>query len=139
MGIVVAIVTVLLVLLFVVVAAASFSSLSPPSVPGPGGSFKIHISRIVVTSPDNACGLNGYNSSQSVPFTTTANSLFVLFWSLPGPNGEVPCTVSTVFTNTPGSTVDGAFPFNVTSPGTQFTVLLSTPSSYSGPFNVTFG
>ena len=140
-GVIIAIVTVLLVILFVVVAAASLSAPSAPSFPGPGpvGSLTIHITEIAVASSDDACGLNGYNSSQPVPFTTTANSVFALFWSLPGPTGPLPCTVSTVSTDTPGFTVNGFLPFNVTSPGTQFTVFLHTPSSYSGTFDVTFG
>lgn len=118
-------------LMIVAIVLATVNSAPPPSGPA------LDITSLNVRSPDNACGLNGDNSG-TVTLSPPGGSIPFISWGLPGPSGVLPCTVSTVSTNTSGFELFGGVPYTATSFPSVLTVSMIAPASFHGVLNVTF-
>lgn len=129
LGVIVA--AVLIIVFIAVYVSLSSQSSTPPSGPS------VHITGLNVKSPDNACGLNG-DDAGTIQASELSGGFPTISWGLPGPGGSLPCTVSSVSTNTPGFSLIGSFPFNATSFPSVLIVSMITPSSFTGILNVTF-
>jgi hypothetical protein len=128
------IVMVVAVLAFAPVSVTSGPSTSTP-IPSPGGA--INVTEVLVSSPDDACGLNGSTHSG---FHATSVAGWTLTWYLPV-SGAVPCQVATVSSDTGGFTAFSYYlPMNVTSPDTPLEVNLFVPvgANWTGALNLTF-
>jgi len=127
-----------LVILGIVLTAST--TVTPPSLGPPGGGSPtiVDVSAVYALSLDDACGLNGANQAG---FVTTSGETVTLQWDLPATGaGHVPCTVSTVSTNSPGFSVSASLPFTATASGTPLNVGVDVPQGYyDGILNVTFG
>lgn len=121
---------------FLVVLSLVVLIVGPGDLPPPVGLDSVHVTEVVASSPDNACGLNGSNGG---PFTFNGSQYYRLIWVVPA-NGStaLPCTVSTISTTTVGFGIVAALPFTATSAMTNLSIDLYTPPSYSGPLNITF-
>ena len=102
----------------------------PPPTSGP-----VNVTRVNVTSPDNACGLNwmgagGYHGAAFVQHT--------MFWWLPEPSGSTPCTVSNVSTPDPGWYLESSLPSTVTGSQTPIYVTAVAPASFNGTLDLVF-
>ena len=124
---------VILVFVIIVIVAAVATNTSMHGSTGPS----VDITGLSVTSPDNACGLNG-DDSGTVQMNMPGGGMPTISWGLPGPSGSLPCTVSSASTNTPGFVLIGSFPFTATSFPSVLIVSMETPSSFHGILNVTF-
>jgi len=128
--VVVCTVTVLAVV-FVVVAELGPIGLSPPV-----GLDAVHVTEVVASSPDDACGLDGANSG---PFTANGSSFHLLLWIVPANgSGSLPCTIENISTTTPGFSVAATVPVTVTLAMTVLSFDVYTPLVYSGPLAITF-
>jgi len=130
---------VLLVIVRLVLLAMVFSnppSTTSPGTPIPSPSGSVRVTEVQVSSPDDACGLNG---ADHAGFNATPLGGWTLTWTLPV-SGPLPCNVSSVASVTPGFTaISFELPLNVTSQGTPLPVTVFTPEeSYSGLLNLTF-
>lgn len=130
-------------LVILVAAAAAIPSNSPttsnyqqfpPSGGGPSPTPTVNVSEVVVQVPDNACGLRGITPGA---FSVTAGEEYPLVWWLPWSGGTVPCTVTNVVSDTPGFTVAGNFPLNVTTDQTPLFMTIYTPGEYNGVLTLT--
>jgi hypothetical protein len=124
---------VFVVFLIVIIAIIASVTTSPPAASGPA----VNITGLNVNSPDNACGLNG-DDSGTVTLNPPAGGIPYIAWGLPGPGGYVPCTVTSVSTNTPGFTLFGSLPYTASSVPSVLIISMTTASSFQGVLNVTF-
>ena len=130
---VVAVVVVAVIFIGVVIAALSYSPPQPtlPGFPG-GGGGSVEVTEVTVSSPDNACGLDGATqagfASPHLPIGVT--------WLLPANGAPLPCTVSTVSTDTPGFGASANVTLTVTAGDTLFPVGLYYPTSFNGPLHL---
>lgn len=137
-GVIAGLVALVIVVIIIVAVAASLQSASAPSS-GSG----VQVTGLRVVSGDDACGLNGddsgtYQSGGQV--SSGYQGPPIITWGVPGPSGTVPCTVSSVSTNTPGFELSASLPQTVTStPSVLVVSVLVEPSSFHGVLNVTFG
>lgn len=123
-----------MVIIILIVVYVSFNSQnSPPASSGPS----FHITGLAVTSPDNACGLNG-DDSGTIQASALQGGFPTITWGLPGPGGSLPCTVSSVSTNTSGFMLIGNLPYNATSFPSVLVVSMIVPASFTGVLNITF-
>lgn len=144
-GVIIGVVITIVVLLVLVAAIASLSSAPPSPFPGPSPPFPspggtptgIDVTQVAVVSPDNACGLNG---ADQPGFSDPSYYQQPLFWVLPmGNSTTLPCVVSSANTSTPGFQVlTGNLPQNVTFAGTSFSVIIQSPTNFSGILELTF-
>jgi len=126
---------VVFIVLVVLIAAAYSSSPSSPASSG-GTTIVWQLGGFHVVSPDNACGLNG-DDSVSINYPGGVGNP-VVSWTLPGPGGSIPCTVTNVTTNTSGFQLSGNLPYTVTSDPGIISLSVNGPSDYPGIVNVTF-
>jgi hypothetical protein len=128
---VIGIVVFIVIVIIIVVAAASFHPTTTPSSP------TVDITGLNVTSPDNACGLNG-DDSGTVNLQPPGGGMPIISWGLPGPGGSLPCTVQSASTNTPGFNLIGSLPYTATTFPSVLIISMIVPSSFNGVLNVTF-
>lgn len=103
--------------------------------PGSGsGSGPVNVTLVKVSSPDNACGLNG---AVAGAFSTASYSTHTVFWWLPLNGTTVPCEVQNLTSSTPGFSLWGNYPLNVTSDQTPLIVNIGTPAAYYGVLSIT--
>ena len=124
---------VFVVFLVVIIAIVASVGTGPPASPG----SSVSISGLDVKSPDNACGLSG-DDSGTVTLNPPDGGIPYIAWGLPGPGGNVPCTVTAVSTNTPGFYLFGSLPYTASSLASVLIISMTTPSSFQGVLNVTF-
>ncbi|MCI4352614.1 MAG: hypothetical protein L3K14_04420 [Thermoplasmata archaeon] len=122
-----AVVVVVIILVIIVGLAASIPrSTSPP------GSGAVVVTQVVVTSPDNACGFQGDNQPG---FNADSGAWKTL---LLAPNSAaIPCTISSVSTNTSGFHAVASVPMSFTMFPQILGITVICPSAYNGALNVT--
>lgn len=120
------------VFLIVIIAIIASVASNPPASSGPS----VNITGLNVNSPDNACGLSG-DDSGTVTLNPPGGAIPFITWGLPGPGGNVPCTVTGVSTNTPGFSLFGSLPYTASSVPSVLIISMTTPSSFQGVLNVT--
>jgi len=96
----------------------------------------VNVTSIVVSARAGDCGLNGITPGG---FSISAFATYTTTWFLPAGSGTIPCRVSTASTNTTGFSVGGNFPLYVTVDNTPLILNISTPGSFDGVLNLTFG
>ncbi|HTW55010.1 MAG TPA: hypothetical protein VMG36_00980 [Thermoplasmata archaeon] len=121
---------------FLVVVFVAVIALGPVGLSPPVGLNAVHVTGVVASSPDNACGLNG---TEEAPFVANGSSFYPLEWVVPA-NGstDLPCTITNISTSTPGFTVVATLPMTATSPDTILSFDVYTPLAYTGPLALTF-
>ena len=134
-GAIIAVAVVTVILLGIVIAALTFSpsSTTLPGLPGSGGG-SVDVTGVTVSSPDDACGLNGVTS----PAFASPNLPAGIGWGLPANGASYPCTVNNVTTDTPGFIVYANLPLTVTAENTILIVDLQYPTSYHGSLHLIF-
>jgi len=96
----------------------------------------VSVTEVYAFSPDNACGLNGVNEPG---FTADALTSVPLGWVIPASESvSLPCTVTSITTNTSGFEIEASVPVTATAPMTILSFAVYTPASYHGPLDVTF-
>jgi hypothetical protein len=123
-----------IIIIAIVVIAGSLAAVYSPKPPS---GHSLEITGLYVKSPDNACGLNG-DDSGNIDLSPPGGGFPVISWGLPGPGGELPCTVTTASTNTSGFQLVGSFPYKATSFPGILVVSIIAPASFQGVLNVTF-
>ena len=134
----IAVVVIVLIILAAVVVSSPPQSSSVPGTPLPNGSGApnaIHVSIVLVTSPDNACGLNGWNAGG---FSGNGGMMDVMSWWLPGTHGSLPCSVTSVTTNTTGFSLSSNLPIDATSGQVPLLLTAYAPGVFTGVLNLTF-
>jgi hypothetical protein len=130
-------VIVIVLAFFVIAMGVSFSnqpsSSTSTTYPINSGPDTVNVTQVVVNVPTNACGLSGITPGA---FSVPAYTEYPMGWWLPW-SGSVPCSVSSVTSDTPGFNVSGNFPLNVTSPQTALLFTISTPAEYNGVLTLT--
>jgi len=132
-----------LVVALILIAAVFYSGVAnPPSNPGgtplPNGTGAPNAIQVIVVevySPDDACGLNGWNAGG---FSGNGGMMDLMSWWLPGSHGTLPCSVSSVSTNTSGFSLTSNLPVSVTSGQAPLVVTAYSPPAFSGVLNLTF-
>lgn len=127
---------VLVVLVAALVYNASNSAGGSSGSPGGAGSSggPVQVSVIQVNSPDDACGLAGAVAGE---FVSPAFSFHPISWWLPLNGVQLPCTVSSVVSDTPGFSLTANVPLTVSSAETPLMITLYTPATYSGVLTLT--
>jgi hypothetical protein len=122
------------VIMLVILAAAG--TWIKPQVVTTSWTPTMDITGVNVSSPDDACGLDGDTSGTVTLHQHAGVEHPVISWAIPGPSGSLPCAVSSAGTNTTGFEVFGNLPMNFTSAG-LLNLSLVTPLSFQGIVNVT--
>jgi len=123
-----------IVVVLIIVSAIAYVSLGSTLQPaGPS----VNITGLSVTSPDNACGLNG-DDHGTIQLHPPGRGIPFITWGIPGPGGSVPCTVENVSTSTLGFTLFGEFPVTANTSLSVMVVSMIPPASFSGILEVTF-
>jgi hypothetical protein len=128
------------ILLVFFLGAIAFSASNQPSsststtYPINNGPDTVNVTQVVVNVPTNACNLKGITPGA---FSVPAGTIYPMGWWLPWAGGALPCSVTSVISDTSGFSVAGGFPVNVTSGQTLLLFTISTPASYSGVLTLT--
>ncbi|MGP8072955.1 MAG: hypothetical protein ACLPZM_07490 [Thermoplasmata archaeon] len=116
--------------------AQQTSTNTSPTTPVPtyGAGGSVIVTQVNVSSPDDACGLNHTHLGG---FQADGSSTYPISRWLPAGNAPVPCTVSTISTNTTGFGLSANLPINCTS---QYPLMINvyTPKAFDGVLNLTF-
>ena len=98
-------------------------------------STPVEVTFVEVSSPDNACGLQG---AVAEGFSTPGYATHNVSWYVPIGSGGVPCSVQNVSSDTPGFSLSANVPLHVTSLETPLIVEIRAPASYDGILSITF-
>jgi len=126
-----------MVIAVLALAPSSVTTTPAPGTPLPSPGGTINVTEVLVSSPDNACGLDGTTHSG---FHASSIAGWTLTWYLPA-SGGLPCQVASVSSDTGGFTAFSYYlPMNVTSAGAPLVVNLFVPvgANWTGSLNITF-
>jgi hypothetical protein len=129
-------VIVVLMVIFVIALMASSvpSSSSPPGFPTSPPVSSVVVTEIYAVSPDDVCGLNG---SSEAGFSDPGGTVQGVLWTVVNTTGpNLPCTITSLSTNTSGFLVFAQTPVTLDASDAQFSFELSTPSSFDGPLYI---
>ena len=140
-GRVAAIVLVIAVLVFALLYTAQNGAFNSGSSSGPvppacaaTWTCPVNVSKVVVVSPDNACGMNGAVAGGFMGGPGTQN---IASWELPLNGASVPCRVGEVRATPSDFYLTGDLSLNVTSPGIWLEVWITSPANYTGVLTLT--
>ena len=134
------IVRVIFVAIFLIIVGIGFSvsnqgsTSTTTSYPVTSGPDTVNVTQVAVNVPTDACGLSGITPGA---FSVPAYTMYPLAWWLPWAGGSLPCSVSSVTTDTPGFNVTGNFPLSVTANQTPLMLNVETPAAYNGVLTLT--
>jgi len=131
----VAVAVVILIFSIAIIANAQQQVSTPGSTASPIGSGPVLVTGINVSSPDDACGLDGTHIGG---FQVEAYYDYTTVRDLPAGQGSVPCTVSTVSASTHGFNVTATLPGTATSADTPVFIMISPPAAFDGVLHLTF-
>lgn len=95
----------------------------------------VNVTAVYIVSSDNACGLNG---ARAGAFSTGSNAMHPVSWWLPLNGAPIPCQVESMTSETPGFSLFGNVPLNVTGDQTPLLVSIYTPAYYNGTLTISF-